>query len=207
MVKVYKSIHHLNGNLLAVVDIETTGLQPGYHEIIQIAIQPLNSRIEPLEGVSPFYQYICPQHPERISGGAMSVNKLSIDWLRQHAPDQWKVEELLIDWFNDLELPIHKMLMPIAQNWQFEAGFLKAWLGVDLFQSIFHAHVADTMTNALYIRNWYYMRGEQVPYCRVNLGNLCRYYGVTNQNPHDALSDALAEAEIYKKQLQEPFLV
>jgi DNA polymerase III epsilon subunit-like protein len=41
----------LNGNLLASIDLETTGLQAGYHEPIQIAVAPLNSDIRPLEGV------------------------------------------------------------------------------------------------------------------------------------------------------------
>ncbi|MBN2022375.1 MAG: hypothetical protein JW809_06230 [Pirellulales bacterium] len=41
---------HLNGNLLASIDLETTGLQAGHHEPIQIAVVPLNSGIRPLEG-------------------------------------------------------------------------------------------------------------------------------------------------------------
>lgn len=207
MAKTYKSIVHLNGNLLAAVDVETTGRTPGYHEIIQIAIQPLDSRIEPIEGVNPFYQFIKPEYPERVEKKATAVHKLDINWLMTHAMDKWKVEELLIEWWESLDLPMNKTLMPVAQNWQYEAGFLKAWLGVELFHQLFHAYVADTMLNALYINNWYYMRGEKIPFAEVNLGYLCRKYKIINTDPHDALADARAEAELYKHQLNEEFLV
>ena len=46
MVKVYSGLVHLNGNLMAAVDLETTGTQPGYHEIIQIAVVPLDSEFQ-----------------------------------------------------------------------------------------------------------------------------------------------------------------
>lgn len=198
---------HLNGNLLAAIDVETTGRTPGYHEIIQIAIQPLDSKIEPLKGVNPFYQLIKPQHPERAEKKATAVHKLDIDWIMTHAMDQWKIEELLIEWWEDLELPVNKTLMPVAQNWQYEAGFLKAWLGVELFHQLFHAYVADTMLIQLFINNWYYMRGEKQPCAEVNLGYLCKKYGIVNTDPHDALADARAEAELLKHQLNEEFIV
>ena len=51
----YSALPHLNGNLLASVDVETTGRRAGWHEIVQIGIRPLNADIRPLEGVTPFY--------------------------------------------------------------------------------------------------------------------------------------------------------
>jgi DNA polymerase III epsilon subunit-like protein len=32
----------------------------------------------------------------------------------------------------------------------------------------------------------------------VGLAALCEHFGVVNQKPHDALSDCLAEAEVYR---------
>jgi DNA polymerase III epsilon subunit-like protein len=60
MTKTYGGLVHLNGNLLASVDLETTGKRAGYHEPIQIAVVPLNSDLRPLDGVRPFYSTIKP---------------------------------------------------------------------------------------------------------------------------------------------------
>lgn len=199
--KFHNGLVHLGGNLLCAVDVETTGREPGFHEIIQIGIQPLNSRIEPLEDVLPFYQYIKPDHPERVDRQATTVHRLSIDWLIQNAPDRWTVEELLEEWWQKLELPHQKTLVPLAQNWQFEAGFLKEWLGLEQFNHFFHPYARDTMLFAIFINDLKYMAGETIPFHYVNLPHLCRFFNIVNANPHDALSDARAEAEVYKQML------
>lgn len=206
MVTTHSGFVHLNGHLLAAVDVETTGRTPAWHEIVQIAIQPLNSHIEPLKDVLPFYQHIKPEHPERAEKKAMAVHKIDMDWLLIHASDQWKVAELLDEWWTALDLPFQRTLVPLAQNWQYEAGFLKAWLGVEQFHQFFHAYVRDTMLTAIYLRDRAYANGEAIPFQRVNLSALCRHYSIVNVKPHDALSDAVAEAEVYKHMLMEEVL-
>ena len=204
--KVHSGLVHLDGHILCAVDVETTGRTPGFHEIIQIAIQPLNSRIEPLEGVVPFVHYIKPDHPERVERQATAVHKLSIDWLISNASDRWTVEELLEEWWLKLDLPFNKTLMPLAQNWQYEAGFLKAWLGVDQFHHFFHPYARDTMLDATFINDLHYMHGEKIPFPWTRLSYLCKYFNIVNANPHDALSDARAEAEVYKAMLTTDWL-
>jgi DNA polymerase III epsilon subunit-like protein len=199
--KIHSGLVHLNGNLLCAVDVETTGRVPGYHEIIQIAIQPLNSKIEPLEGVVPFIHYIKPDHEDRVDPRATAVHRISIDWLLTNAPDRWTVEELLEDWFEKLDLPHTKNMVPLAQNWQYEAGFLKEWLGVEQFHHFFHPYARDTMLTAIFINDLHYMHGRTIPFKWVNLTSLCRKFNVINTNPHDALADARAEAEVYKSML------
>jgi hypothetical protein len=57
--------------LLAFVDVETTGLIPGYHEMIDIGIVMTD-----LDGVEQgeLFVRIQPQHPERTQEGARAVN-------------------------------------------------------------------------------------------------------------------------------------
>ena len=45
-------------------------------------------------------------------------------------------------------------------------------------------------------------RGEAIPFNRVGLGSLCNKFNIVNANAHDALADALAEAEVYRALLQ-----
>ena len=94
-----------------------------------------------------------------------------------------------------------KTLVPLAHNWAFESGFLRAWLGVDLAQTLFHGHARDAMLYALALNDKAAFMGLPAPFNKVGLGSLCKHFKIHNPNPHDALCDALAEAECYRAML------
>jgi len=193
---------HLNGHILAGVDVETTGSVPGWHEIIQIGVQPLNSHCDPMPNVSPFYFTIKPEHPERAEPKATAVHNLDLNDICLHSPDKWQVSDYLEEWWTNLELPLRKTIIPVAQNWQFEAGFLKHWLGIESFNQFFYWAVRDTMAIAIYRNDLAYSRGLAVPFPNVGLTSLCSKFGIINENPHDALADARAEAAVYKQLIE-----
>ncbi len=198
----YPGLLHLNGNLLVSVDLETTGRQPGYHEIIQIACVPLGPDLKPAPSVRPFYTEIRPDFPERAERAAMCKHGVPMEQLLLHAPSQDKVRDLFVEWFEGLDLPFKKSLVPMAHNWAFESSFLKAWLGVQLFEDIWYSHARDGMLLAIAINDKAAFRGEAIPFNRVGLGSLCNKFNIVNANAHDALADALAEAEVYRALLQ-----
>ena len=202
MVKVYSGLVHLNGNLMAAVDLETTGTQPGYHEIIQIAVVPLDSEFNLLEGVRPFYTYIRPNYPERETPAATQKHKIPMSELLLHAPSSERVQDWLVEWWEALDLPFQKSLVPLAHNWAFESSFLKAWLGVPLVDKLFHSPARDSMLYAISLNDRCACAGEPAPFNRVSLGSLCAKLNITNANPHDALADCLAEAEVYRALLR-----
>lgn len=198
MSKVYPGMNHLYGNVLAAVDLETTGRRAGYHEIIQIAVVPLDGDIKPLEGIRPFYTSVRPLFPERADRRSTKVHGLNIPELVIHAPHPDRVQEMLIEWWNKLDLPVGKCLVPLAHNWAFESSFFKAWLGVDLTSELFHSNARDAMLYALSINDRATFEGQNPPFKRVNLGYLCKFFKVVNARAHDALADSLAEAEVYR---------
>ena len=114
-----------------------------------------------------------------------------------HAPESEQVADWLYDWFAALKLPFKKCLVPLAHNWAFESSFLKAWLGVEQTDLIFHSHARDGMLYAISLNDKAAFAGEPVPFPRVGLGAMCAKLNIVNTNPHDALADCLAEAEVY----------
>lgn len=201
MSKVYLGMKHLYGNVMAAVDVETSGRRPGHHEIIQVAILPLDNDIRPLAGVRPFYTTVQPLHPERADPRSTRVHKINIAELTLHAPDPDRVQDMLLEWWKELDLPVGKWLVPLAHNYPFENSFLKAWLGVDLYGELFHSHARDAMTYALSLNDRAAFRGEKPPFSHVGLTALCRHFKVHNDHPHDALADCIAEAEVYRAML------
>jgi len=202
MIRTYSGMVNINGHLLVAIDLETTGTQPGYHEIIQIAIVPLDADIKPLEGVHPFYTHIKPLHPKHESVGAKHKHKIPMEDLLLHAPEPDRVADWLVEWFEKLDLPFKRCLVPLAHNWAFESSFLKAWLGTPMVDSLFHAHARDSMLYAVGLNDHALFAGEPVPFNSVGLGALCTKLKVTNSNPHDALADCLASAEVYRTLLR-----
>jgi DNA polymerase III epsilon subunit-like protein len=182
---------------MAAVDLETTGTQPGYHEIIQIAIVPLDADFKPLDDVRPFYTLVKPEHPERESVGAKHKHKIPMEELMLQAPEQDRVKDWLVDWFEGLKLPFKRCLVPLAHNWAFESSFLKAWLGVEMTDQLFHSHARDSMLTAIAINDRAACQGEPIPFARVALSTLCTKLNIVNTNPHDALADCLAGAQVY----------
>jgi DNA polymerase III epsilon subunit-like protein len=204
MTKVYKGLLSLNYNLLASVDVETTGRMPGYHEIIQIAVQPLDSDFEPLAGVTPFYMNIAPEFPERAEKEATVVHGLNLKELQETAMPASKVIDIFGEWFHALDLPFRKNIVMLAHNHSFEVGFLKAWLGVNLYDEYFNPLIRDSMGLAIGLNDRAYCRSEEPLFTSYGLTALCKQFGIENLHSHDALADALAEAKIYKILMQLP---
>lgn len=188
----------LNGNVLAAVDVETTGRLSGFHEIIQIAVVPLTAELEPCKDIRPFYMNIAPSFPERAERNATNIHGLNLPQLQAECPDCWKVADLFDEWVQRLELPFRRQIVPLAHNWAFERGFLSHWLGLESFNQFFHPHPRDSMLLAISINDAAAFHGLPIPFSYVGLGSMCKRFGIEVGQAHDALHDALAEAKLYK---------
>jgi len=188
-----------NGHILAAIDFETTGTIPGYHEIVQVGIVPLNDEFRPV--AKPFYQYIGLSHPERVDPRALQIHQIPLHYLAS-APLADRVADFLQEWIESLKLSVGQKLVPLAHNWVFEHGFMTAWLGEDLRDKLFHYHARDAMNFAITLNDAASLRGRERPFKSVSLTNLCQQFNITNEKPHDALSDAQAEADLYHAMLK-----
>lgn len=202
-------MQHWNGSQMCSIDTETTGLKSHWHEIVQIAILPLDSNLEPRQDVLPFYINMIPNHPERIDRTAVKVNKLVN--MSKTGHDSEKAKDLLRDWISKLGLPCTKYgtpkrLIPLGQNYTFDRGFIMAWLGLDEYNEFFSHTYADTMITATYLNDRAAMHGEKVPFSKINLAYLASTLKIPHERGHDALQDTIVTAKVYKRMLQEGVL-
>jgi DNA polymerase III epsilon subunit-like protein len=196
------TFRHCNGNLLAAVDVETTGINPLAHDVWQVGILPLNRDLEPMKGVHPFYMSMKPQRPENINYNAVKISRFNFLDLMKYAVEQDYAADLLDTWLAGLNLPLGKKIMPIWSNGHFDRDFLTAWLGCELYNQIFHGHTRDTQELAVAINDRFALAGKDLPFNRVGLNSLAPVLGIENENPHDALSDCLTTAAVYKALLR-----
>ena len=200
------SMQHWNGNQVCVIDTETTGLDPLWHEIIQICILPLDSNFNIRKDVMPFYIDLIPDHPERIDKNAMKVNRLKMAEIGKRGFDRLAAIDMLEGWIKKLGLPCTKYgtpkrIIPLGQNYGFDRGHIQKWLGMELYNTFFDYHYMDTMITANYLNDKAAMHAEKVPFSKISLAWLCNVLKVVNEKAHDALHDCMATAEVYKKML------
>lgn len=144
---------HCNGNLICAVAITTAGPTPGYNELLEIAIIPLDDDLKQLRAI-PFNVIMRLDYPERLdrdwvrkTGYIESLEKIGVE----------KIEamEMLEAWKSRLGLKFQKFsgeekkLMPIVYRAGDVIPHLRAWLGDD-YDAIFHEQVRDLHPISLY---------------------------------------------------------
>ncbi|MGI9222809.1 MAG: 3'-5' exonuclease [Woeseiaceae bacterium] len=106
--------------LLAFVDVETTGLIPGHHEMIDIGIVMTD-----LDGaeLGDLFLRIQPEHPERTDEGARAVNAFAADrWRELNALPPADAIDAMLEFHN--EIANGRYVLMVAFNSQFDTAFL-----------------------------------------------------------------------------------
>ena len=201
-----KTLTHFNGNLLAAIDVETTGLNPKINDIWQIAVLPLNSDFEPLKEVTgpngtrkiiPFYANLKISNVDSVDKRAIG-NREEFVRMQQTAFDSYDCADLLVDWFERLSLGPNKRLLPLAQNWVFDKAFITEWLGEKTFDLLFSPRYRDSMVIAAFQSDRQGYNNQKVTLAQYNLSYLAHHAQYKNKKPHDALQDCITTAKVYK---------
>lgn len=190
---------HLNNNLMCVVDCETTGDTPGHHDVYQVCVLPLNADLKPFKDLAPFYCDMQLKRPENIDPDVYRKHKQQICTAQIGGLDPYRAADLFDEWFQKLHLPYKKQIVPIAQNWPFDRGWLIDWLGKVSFQEYFSPLYRDTMTASLFSNDRADFHNEPVPFAKNNLKWLSKTFGIPHDRAHDALQDCIVTAEVYRQ--------
>ncbi len=181
-----KRINHHKANIV-FVDLETTGLNPLRHEIIEIGYivvkQPKLEVIE--EGAIK----VRPKHIQTASKGALKLNKYNKkDW--EKAVPLKKALQILAKKSRGAVFVGHNIWMDMC--------FLEIAFQREKVKRFYDYHVLDTVSLAFSkLRG----RGEEIKH--YSLKELAKYFGIKMERPHEALSDARATFEIYRKLVKE----
>ena len=179
--------------LMAHIDVETTGLLPGYNEMIDIGIVMTNLDGDILDSL---FLRINPQHPERLAKRAFECNAFD--------PERWKElgalnPEAAVDSINSFHKKVaaDKQVLMVAYNCQFDAAFLD-----NLFRSV----------NKTW-RELYYYYILDIPSMAWGLGfkdlnsyQIMDYYDIPDEphiaEQHTGITGAMVNVRIYRSLLR-----
>lgn len=176
--------------LLAFVDVETTGLKPGYHEMIDIGIIISNLNGKELDRL---FIRIIPQHLQWISPEAVKVNGFNLErWKKLNAVKLKVAVDSLISFHK--KVAGNKNVIMVAYNCAFDAAFLdhlfrsaeKSW------RELYYYYILDIPSMA-WSRGIRLLHGEK----------LCEYFGIPDEpripNEHTGITGADLNYRLYKK--------
>jgi oligoribonuclease (3'-5' exoribonuclease) len=127
--------------IMAHVDVETTGLDPAFHEMTDIGM--IYTDVEGRE-LGRLYVRIMPPHPERIDPGARAVNGFDVAyWTANGAVTETEATARILAFHR--EISAGRTVMFTAYNAWFDQGFLSAILARNgaAWRDLFHYHVLD----------------------------------------------------------------
>ncbi len=172
----------LEDTLFAVVDVETTGLDPESDRILQVAAVVVDStgRI-----VEEFDTVVKPEFPDEYEHGGEEIHQIARETVEKGMPLSAALENVM---------SVVDGRLFTAHNAMFDLGFLRAE----------SRRVGREWTISQYVDTLELSRrtdssGDR----RHNLEALCKYYGVSRERAHEAVADARAAASILVRLIDE----
>lgn len=166
----------------AVIDVETTGLDPHTDRILQVAAVVVD---ESGHVVESFDTVVRPESPSEYEHGAEHVHGISRDDVQNGMPLRVAIERLK---------QISNNAVFTAHNARFDLGFLSAEAS-----RVGTEWTVDTVIDTLHLSRALDSSREYSH----RLTDLCERYGIQRDRAHNALSDARATAELLPKLLRE----
>lgn len=179
----------MKNQILAFIDLETTGLLTNSHEIIEIGCVLARQKFSEdgvltLEYVDEFEYKVRPTHIETADPVGLSING--------YDEKDWVSAVSLREAIEDMAEKVKNAIM-VGHNVAFDFAFLEKAFEETGVQNPMHYHKLDTISIA-YAKLHNHKEVE-----KFSLRALCEYLEIENKRAHSALSDARATYEIFQK--------
>lgn len=129
------------GSVLAIIDVETSGLDPAWHEMVDLGAIYVDPDGQEL---GRFFVRIRPQHPERLDPGAAAVNGYSeVRWRELGAVEEAEAVRRWLEFH--APLAAGRQVVFVALNVWFDQAFTTALLARNgkRWRDLFHYQVLD----------------------------------------------------------------
>ncbi|MBM3908397.1 MAG: hypothetical protein FJ363_10050 [Gemmatimonadetes bacterium] len=176
--------------LLAHLDVETTGLVPGYHEMIDagFVITDLDGNV-----LDSLFVRVMPEHPERLSPGAAKVNAFdAAKWKQLGALTTKQAVDTIVAFNTRVAAGRHVLLT--AFNSQFDAAFLDHLMRREgrTWREMYHYFVLDIPSMA-WSRGYRELTGQA----------LAKRLGIPDEprvaEDHTGVTGAMLNVRIYRE--------
>jgi len=161
----------------AILDTETTGLDPLKHEIIEIAVKSPHGT---------FHSLVKPQRLDQAEAKALELNGYAAN------PERWANAPTMDEVLPKVMAHLEGCIM-VGHNVSFDKGFLNAAHQQMYGKGLPFYHAFDTVTLVM----------EHLPDLgRYNLDVTCMVLGISNEGAHTALADVLRCEAVLNKLLR-----
>lgn len=161
------------------LDVETTGLNPNYDEIIELSIYLFEFRRDNGEITKIIKKYVGLREPSiPISPGAQRVNNISYEELRGKNLD-----------INHIESLIEEAEFLIAHNAAFDRGFL--------------GRIINNCNSKPWLCSIKNIDWKGKGFKSRSLGNLLNYHGINTNRAHRAEDDVRAAIELLSRKTED----
>ena len=204
------SMVHWNGNQMVAVSIVTTGTNPEYDDLLEVALLPIDSRLERRADILPMTIWVKPTLPFKISKARRTRHSMSEYAL--YGLTQMTSLEVFEDWFTKLNIYTTKFgttkkLIPIAYNYKETVEpFMRKWLGQYSYDDYFCDSAVDILTIIQYLNDRVGMRSLDYDYVRITETDILRKVSGFRYDTNEPLQKCLAVAKAYKRLVMKPIL-
>ena len=174
-----------------VVDVETGGLKATEHDLLSVAVLPVDEKLEPM--CEPLVLRIKSTDPSRLQAKALEINGLDPNV----GMDIEEAKGELASWLKSKGI---SKIKPIGQNYKFDKSFLLAWLKTDYYKH-FSDDVIDTMILAEVLNMKAAIAGREKVFQKANLKYLCEVCGIEQIDAHTAAGDCTITLAVLRKML------